>query len=299
MLSLFKKVFLKKEKLLQQAKISCAEGSDERYQPIDVSQLKRLPLGILKKFLQYQHANIRITSAPSDKKLAVIVPYRNREQHLNVFIPHMRNYFKQAGIAADIFVVQQNDKKLFNKGMLLNIGFLLTKDRYDYFCFHDIDILPLQSNYQFVNHPCCFIHQDFPVGNFGGVVLFSKEHFVQVNGFSNQYWHWGWEDTDLRERCLIAGLTPITYMPGEYEFLFHLPSAKQTPDGHYHVESGKKKILQYLNNQRRRNRKRYLRFASGKRNYQTDGLNTVHYLLQARIASEEYTRFDVLLLAAV
>ncbi len=26
----------------------------------------------------------------------------------------------------------------------------------------------------------------------GGVIIFSKEHFIEVNGYSNEYWGWGW-----------------------------------------------------------------------------------------------------------
>jgi hypothetical protein len=25
----------------------------------------------------------------------------------------------------------------------------------------------------------------------GGVIIFSKEHFTKVNGYSNEYWGWG------------------------------------------------------------------------------------------------------------
>ena len=41
---------------------------------------------------------------------------------------------------------------------------------------------------------------------FGGVVLMSKEHLEKTNEYSNGYWGWGYEDTDLLLRCRVAGL---------------------------------------------------------------------------------------------
>ena len=57
------------------------------------------------------------------KKLAVIVPYRNRESHLNVFIPYLEDYLNSKKIPFEIFVIEQKDKKPFNRGKLLNIGY--------------------------------------------------------------------------------------------------------------------------------------------------------------------------------
>ena len=40
----------------------------------------------------------------------------------------------------------------------------------------------------------------------GGVTLFNKEHFNWINGFSNKYWGWGFEDDDLLYRCRKGGV---------------------------------------------------------------------------------------------
>ena len=32
---------------------------------------------------------------------------------------------------------------------------------------------------------------------FGGAEAFRKEHFEEINGFSNRFWGWGGEDDDL------------------------------------------------------------------------------------------------------
>ncbi len=35
---------------------------------------------------------------------------------------------------------------------------------------------------------------------FGGVEMFTKQHFEKINGFSNVFWGWGAEDDNLYQR---------------------------------------------------------------------------------------------------
>ena len=49
-------------------------------------------------------------------KLAIIVPYRDREAHLNVFIPHMNSFLANKEIDYTIFVAEQADDRPFNYG---------------------------------------------------------------------------------------------------------------------------------------------------------------------------------------
>ena len=34
--------------------------------------------------------------------------------------------------------------------------------------------------------------------------MFSKENFLQVNGFSNKFWGWGAEDDDMYRRYYLS-----------------------------------------------------------------------------------------------
>lgn len=84
-------------------------------------------------------------------KLNIIVPYRNRKDHLNVFTNIMFSFLNKIGIESfELYIVEQCDEQEFNRGCLLNIGFLETEDgKNNYYCFNDIDTLPksLKANY--------------------------------------------------------------------------------------------------------------------------------------------------------
>ena len=88
--------------------------------------------------------------------------------------------------------------------------------------FHDIDMIPMDADYSFVPYPCHLPTElsscdyDIPYDTyFGGVTLFPKEDFELINGYSNQYWGWGFEDDDLFWRCLDAGLPTDTMEVGQ------------------------------------------------------------------------------------
>ena len=83
------------------------------------------------------------------KKLAIIVPYRDREVHLKQFIPHLRAYFARdkmdKRIDYRVMIVEQEPGYQFNRGALKNIGFLLLESDADYTCFHGVDYLPIAA----------------------------------------------------------------------------------------------------------------------------------------------------------
>jgi len=154
------------------------------------------------------------------KKLAVIVPYRDRVDQLRHLIRGLGEYFhgyamhKRGGVKnfiPTLYVIEQKDTKDFNRGKLLNIGFLAAEaDGADYVVFHDIDMLPLNVDYNYSDKPLQMANQ-FETNTkfsrtinddyFGGVTLFNIENFRKINGYSNKYRGWGFEDNDLLYRC--------------------------------------------------------------------------------------------------
>ena len=142
-----------------------------------------------------------------DKKLAIIVPYRDRRKQLDIFIPHIDSFLKDKGINYQIIITEQRDDRPFNRGQLFNAVFDLVKDDFDYFCFHDVNLLPLTDDCDYSypekpTHLATVVDDEYiPYEEFiGGVFLINKEHFEQINGFSDEYWGWGYEDNDLLER---------------------------------------------------------------------------------------------------
>jgi hypothetical protein len=147
-----------------------------------------------------------------NKKLGLIIPYRNRSEHFRQFRFKVPKYLENKKIPYEIIFVDQDNAKLFNRGMLLNIGFKEAKKlECDYVVFHDVDMFPINVDYSYSDVPL-HLATSFQDRNgmnkeifdeyFGGVTLFPMRDFQNINGYSNKYWGWGYEDTDLLYRCI-------------------------------------------------------------------------------------------------
>jgi hypothetical protein len=150
-------------------------------------------------------------------KLGIVVPYRCRQEQLILFKKSISNYLVNAGIEYELIIVEQDNAKTFNRGKLLNVGFTYAKKlKCDYVIFHDVDMLPMNVDYSYSEYPihlAAKFKSNDPNFNrvifdtyFGGVTLFPVEDFEQINGYSNEYWGWGYEDDDLLYRCKINNI---------------------------------------------------------------------------------------------
>ena len=133
-----------------------------------------------------------------------VVPYRDRKQHKAIFLHYMKYILEDENY--EIYFVEQNDKRHFNRGALKNIGFMQGKENYPNhyrnitFIFHDIDLIPYKkglfsykANIKEAYHYYGF---DFLLG---GIVAMKGEDIERINGFPN-YWAWGWEDNAIASR---------------------------------------------------------------------------------------------------
>lgn len=163
-------------------------------------------------------------------KLSIVIPYRNRAGHLAQFLKHYRPKFPKA----EFLVIEQSIHKLFNRGLIKNIGAL--QSQADYFIFHDVDMLVQgKADYSYPEHPTHLATNASQFGwkmphdkYFGGVVAFNRADFEKVNGYSNQFSGWGGEDDSLYYSVLAAELQITTR---EHRYL-SLPHPKDHPTGY-------------------------------------------------------------------
>lgn len=219
-------------------------------------------------------------------KLAIVVPYRNREDHLKKFVPHMRAFLKDKNIDYQILFVEQDDDEPFNRAKLLNIGFDILKNDAEYFCFHDIDMLPVskECDYSFKtgvvrlsHYVSQFNFKPRPKGELGGVILIDKKSFVDANGYSNNYKGWGVEDNDFSERCQLSGI-PFGESRGRFMSLGHSPNGDT---------GGQPPSVETIKN------REYYRSVTGTERMSDNGLSDLKYSITKKIDFGTYGMVSV------
>ncbi len=140
-------------------------------------------------------------------KLVFIVPYRDRKQHYEFFSNHMKQLLQDEK-PYKIAYIHQKDERLFNRGAMKNIGFLIIKDLYPNhykditFIFNDIDTMPYTKNFLNYNTTHGIIKHFYGyTWCLGGIVSITGGDFEKINGFPN-FWAWGFEDNLLNVRAI-------------------------------------------------------------------------------------------------
>ncbi|KAI0218404.1 Beta-1,4-N-acetylgalactosaminyltransferase bre-4 [Lamellibrachia satsuma] len=77
-------------------------------------------------------------------KVALIIPYRDREDHLILLLSQLHPILQRQQLDYRIVVVEQFGADTFNKARIMNIGFMEALKLYDFQCFifHDVDLVP-------------------------------------------------------------------------------------------------------------------------------------------------------------
>lgn len=172
------------------------------------------------------------------QKVAIIIPYRDRYRFLMILLNRLHPMLQRQQLSYQIFVIEQDGNKKFNRGKLMNVGYTeaLKVDKFDCFVFQDADLLPETDKNLYMCDPHAH-HLASAINEMryhvmfynyaGGVIAMNRENYNRINGYSNSYWGWGNEDDDFSARILESGLL-LTRPPehiGRYKMVRH---TKQT-----------------------------------------------------------------------
>lgn len=216
--------------------------------------------------------------------IALIIPYRDRESHLSYFIRYIHAFLQAQNIHYKIYIIEQNVDQLFNRGAMLNIGYLEAKKDKNYPCFifNDVNKIPANLNNiyacsQVPRHMAVLVSvfkYSLPYETyFDGAVSFLPEHFEKINGFSNRFFGWGGDDEDLYNRVIHHGIEPIRFPNNVSTYL-------SLVNGNFVINEN------------------WRTFISEGSQYFTFGLNSVKYSVINRVEEPLFTRITVKLLAS-
>lgn len=201
---------------------------DERYTPVSIANWKLIPAmarGVVARRVK------RALTFSYDRRLTVVIPYRDRAHHLEELIPQLTARLKEQELNYRILVVEQEVGALFNRGRLLNAGMKYAAEASDYYCFHDVDAVPIVANYACPSQPLRLVtnvlnsagERTHTSHYFSGAITIRKEQAFAVNGFSNEYWGWGKEDDDFYFRLLLSGFVCYFDLKGTFKDLPNPP----------------------------------------------------------------------------
>lgn len=219
----------------------------------------------------------------SPHKVAIIIPFRNRQEHLKYWLYYLHPILQRQQLDYGIYVINQAGDSMFNRAKLLNIGFQEALKDYDYNCFvfSDVDLIPMDDH----NAYRCFSQPrhisvamdkfgfSLPyVQYFGGVSALSKQQFLAINGFPNNYWGWGGEDDDIFNRLVFKGMSISrpNAVVGRCRMIRHSRDKKNEP-----------------------NPQRFARIAHTKETMHSDGLNSLTYQVLDIERYQLYTKITV------
>lgn len=213
-------------------------------------------------------------------QIVIIVPYRNREEQLRIFLSFMHPFLQKQMLEYRIVVVEQVPNAPFNRAKLFNVGYTEALKFGSLHCiiFHDVDLLPqkLSNIYACTKEPRHMssslntFRYVLPYKNlFGGAIAITKEQFELVNGFSNVFFGWGGEDDDFYSRISSHGLSICRFEPAVARYIM-LPHKKEPPSEN-----------------------RLARLKAGNERFSIDGLSNLKYVIVDSKQEKLYSWFLV------
>lgn len=209
----------------------------------------------------------------------IIIPYRNRETHLEYYIKNTVPLIKQYLHNTKVVVIEQNEEKLFNRGMLLNVAFKEYKNKTKYFFTHDVDINPTKKCIE--EHYTKDVNDSDILGVYtsgwntlGGIIKIKDSTIHKINGFPNDIWGWGTEDKALQNRAEYYNIKKITNLTNSVENPEYILRFNDIND-RVKINEGKNYIIHYVEFNRLNN--------EGKKEMiMGSGLNNLEYTILER-----------------
>ncbi|MCJ8749329.1 hypothetical protein PDJAM_G00174910 [Pangasius djambal] len=225
----------------------------------------------------------RPSECVSQQKVALIIPFRDREMHLKYWLFYMHPILQRQQLDYGVYVIEQDGDETFNRAKLLNVGYVEALKDYDYDCFvfSDVDLIPIDDRnlYKCYDQPRHLsVAMDkfgfkLPYNQyFGGVSSLSKEQYVKINGFPNNYWGWGGEDDDVYNRLSFRGMSI------------------SRPDHNI----GKCKMIRHMRDKLNQpNPQRFTRISHTRETMEKDGINSLSYSVVSWEKTRLYTKIIV------
>ena len=144
-------------------------------------------------------------------KLSVIIPYKNRETELQLFL---KNFRKTYDVYFDykIILCDQDDNNDFCRGQLINTGvkYIIEKKKNEIdkskLLITDVDLLYKKIQLDIIKPQNYKLYgiKNLQLSAGGGSFICSQKSFIESNGFSNKYFGWGSEDLDITYRIYFS-----------------------------------------------------------------------------------------------
>ncbi|XP_043256614.1 beta-1,4-N-acetylgalactosaminyltransferase bre-4-like isoform X2 [Colletes gigas] len=196
--------------------------------------------------------------------VAIILPYRNRQTQLTIFMNYIHPFLQAQNLDYRIFVIEQSPMREFNRAKLFNVGYTEATKANDFHCFifQDIDLIPQNPDNIYActkmpRHMSSSVNTfryNLPyTGLFGGAIALTRKQFERVNGFSNVFYGWGGEDDDFYSRLQSRGFQVTRFGPSIAQY-YMLTHKKEPPSS-----------------------ARFENLETSARRYETDGISNLEY----------------------
>lgn len=153
----------------------------------------------------------------------ILVSYRARgiqefrRTEIITMIDNVKKYFIKNNIEYKIVICEQNNDNKFNRGILLNIGFLESERVFNFSkkYFHMNTDYTINLDREFPNELLNFndgfldLHRPpYPV--LGAACVFDSESYRKINGFPNNICGWGGDDWAIYNRIMSKNINIFT-----------------------------------------------------------------------------------------